>query len=98
MICPKCGLPEELCVCEEIKTAQKILVYTDKRKFGKVVTIVDGIERENIEKSATELKRRLACGGTIRDNKVELQGDHKNRVPKALIDMGFPESIINVVK
>lgn len=97
MICPKCGLPEELCVCEEIKTTQKIRVYTDKRKFGKVVTIIDGIDRENIDKSATELKKRLACGGTIKENKVELQGNHKNRVAAALIDMGFPKDIISVI-
>lgn len=97
MICPKCGLPEELCVCEEIKTTQKIRVYTDNRKFRKVVTIIDGIDRENLDKSITELKKRLACGGTIRENKIELQGNHKNRVAAALIDMGFPKDIITVI-
>ena len=40
-ICPKCGLPLQACVCEEIaKTEQRIQVTTEKKKFGKIVTIV----------------------------------------------------------
>ena len=35
-ICPKCGLPRDLCVCESIaKETQKIEVTTEKKKFGK---------------------------------------------------------------
>ena len=36
-ICPKCGLPKELCVCETIaKEEQRIKVRSEKRKFGKI--------------------------------------------------------------
>ena len=43
-ICPQCGLPKELCVCETIaKEQQKIIVTTEKKKFGKINTIVKGI-------------------------------------------------------
>jgi translation initiation factor 1 len=40
-ICTTCGLPKELCVCETIaKEAQKIVVTTTKKKFGKVYTVI----------------------------------------------------------
>jgi len=47
-ICPKCGLPKQACVCEQIvKSAQRIQVTTDKKKYGKIVTIVSGFEKGN---------------------------------------------------
>ena len=48
-ICSKCGLPKELCVCESIaKESQKIEVSTVKKKFGKVYTIINGIDEKEI--------------------------------------------------
>jgi len=96
-ICPKCGLPEELCVCKEIKTTEGIVVSFDNRKYHKVVTIIDGIDKENIENTAREIKRRLGCGGTIREgNIIELQGDHKNKIEETLIAIGFSKEDIEV--
>lgn len=94
--CPKCGLPVELCVCEEmVLKDQKIRVRTDKRRYGKLVTVVDGFEDMDLDKLAKELKTRLACGGTKKDGKVVLQGDHISRVKKILVKMGFSESMID---
>jgi translation initiation factor 1 len=40
-ICPKCGLPKQACVCEEIaKSEQKIKVEGVKKKFGKIATVI----------------------------------------------------------
>jgi len=57
-ICPKCGLPKQACVCEQIvKSAQRIQVTTDKKKYGKIVTIVSGFEKEiNVKQIAKALK------------------------------------------
>ena len=96
-VCPMCGLVKELCVCETIaKESQKILVYLEKKKFNKVYTIVEGIDKKEIDLKdlAKRLKSKLACGGTIKDGKIELQGDHKHRVKKFLIEYGFASSSV----
>ncbi len=98
MICPRCGLPEELCVCDEMtKEGQRIRVRSDKRRYGKVVTIVDGFKDVDIDKIAKELKKKLACGGTSKNDKIELQGDHLNKVRDILTEMGFSENMIDTV-
>jgi hypothetical protein len=44
-ICPTCGLPKDICVCGEIsKEQQRIKVRLETRKFGRAVTIIDGID------------------------------------------------------
>ncbi len=95
-ICPKCGLPEQACVCEQIvKSSQKIRVTTDKKRYGKIVTIVTGFESSiDVKKIAKELKNKLACGGTYKDDMVELQGDHRNKIKKLLVEIGFDEESI----
>ena len=96
-ICSKCGLPIELCFCESIaKESQKIRVYLVNKKFGKNYTIVEGIDTKAIDlkEAAKNLKSKLACGGTMKEGKIELQGEHRQAVRKFLIEMGFaPETI-----
>ena len=62
-ICDVCGLPEELCVCEEIaREVQTVKVFTVRRRFGKLMTIVEGIDEHDIDiKELTkELKAKCA--------------------------------------
>ncbi len=96
-ICPKCGLPRQACVCEEIaKQEQKIQVTAVKRAFGKLTTLVSGIgEGVNIKEIAKDLKQELACGGTVKNNVVELQGDHRKRIKPLLVKLGFSEESIS---
>ncbi len=98
-VCPVCGLPKEICVCEEIaREQQRINIYTTKRKFGKIMTSIEGIDEKQVDlKDLTKkLKSKLACGGTLKGNEIELQGDHKMRVREMLIGMGFSPDMINV--
>jgi translation initiation factor 1 len=98
MNCPRCGLPKELCVCDEMtREGQRIRVRSDKRRYGKIVTLVDGFKDIDIDMIAKELKRRLACGGTLKSEVIELQGDHKSRVKGVLTDMGFSTDMIDVL-
>ena len=92
-------MPKELCVCEEIaREQQRINVYSIKRKFGKKVTIVEGIDEKQLDlKALTKtLKSKLACGGTAKEGRIELQGNHKVRVKEVLVEMGFSPEMIDI--
>ena len=98
-ICPKCGLVKELCVCETIaKESQIIKVYLERKKFKKFYTIIEGVDEKEIDMRdlTKKLKAKFACGGTVKDGKIELQGDHKNKVKGILTDLGFPPDTIEV--
>ncbi len=100
MICNKCGLPKELCVCETIaKEAQKITITLFQKRYKKNVTVINGIDttKIDIKHIMKVLKSKLACGGTYKNDEIELQGDHRSRVKKILIEEGFPEEIIEIV-
>ncbi len=91
-ICSVCGLPEELCMCEQIaKEQQKIRILTDTRRYGKIVTVVEGIDSTDIDLDdlARKLKTRCAAGGTAKEGRIELQGDHKRKVKEVLEELGF---------
>jgi len=91
-ICSTCGLPEELCMCEEIaREQQRIKIFSDRRRYGKVVTIVEGIDESdiNMDELARTLKTKCAAGGTVKDGRIELQGEHRKKVQEALEQMGF---------
>jgi len=97
-ICPKCGLPTELCICETMaKEEEKIRVSLIKKRYGKTVTVVEGISKDiDVRNVLKELKIRLACGGTYKNNTVELQGNHRDKVKVLLVKLGFPAGNIEV--
>ncbi|MEM0001278.1 MAG: stress response translation initiation inhibitor YciH [Desulfurococcaceae archaeon] len=96
-----CGseIPEEL--CERLLVEQPLLkIRLDTRKFGKAVTVIDGFpnDKELLKHIARYLKTKLAAGGTYREEegRIELQGDHRQRVKQILMDeLGInPENIL----
>jgi translation initiation factor 1 len=95
-ICSVCGLPKELCMCEEIaREQQSVRIYTDSRRYGKIVTVVEGIDANDIDLDdlAKKLKNKCAAGGTAKEGKIELQGDHKKKVKEFLEEMGFKTEV-----
>jgi translation initiation factor 1 len=97
--CSTCGLPKELCVCETIaKENQKIEVAIVKKKFGKISTIVKGINQNeiNLKELASKLKSRFACGGTAKEGVIELQGHHLRELKAELIKLGFSPDTIEI--
>jgi len=98
-ICSVCGLPEDLCVCQEIaKESQKIRIKTEIKKYRKKMTVIEGLDPGiNLEDLCKKLKRQLACGGTAKSKRIELQGDHSEKVKKLLVSLNYPEDQIEIV-
>lgn len=58
---------------------------------GKTMTVIDGFTREKrlMERLASDLKRKLAIGGSFHERALYLQGDVRDRVRLLLLEMGF---------
>jgi len=96
---PVTGLPKELVSFEDIaKEDQKITVKIIKKKFGKKYTLIEGINKHEIDLKdlAKKLKNKFACGGTAKEGYVELQGDHLKEIKGELIMLGFAPDTIEV--
>jgi translation initiation factor 1 len=99
VICKKCGLPDDLCACGELdKEEARIVVRLETRRFSKTSTIIEGIssKQSDMPKIVKELKSTFACGGTVKDGFIMLQGDHRGDVKGYLVKIGFNEQAIEV--
>jgi len=95
-ICPRCGLPKDICACSALEKAdaQRIKVYTTRARYRKLVTIIEGVSKDEMSDLTKDLKRKLACGGSAKDDHIVLQGDHKRNIKQILAKMGYnPDSI-----
>lgn len=93
-ICNKCGLPKEICACGEISKEQShVVIRAERRRYGKFMTLVEGLDSDQ-KSIMKKLKGKLACGGTVKDGTIELQGHHVSRAKDILVDLGFPENTI----
>jgi translation initiation factor 1 len=95
-ICSKCGLPQDICACRtlEKETTKQLRVYATKKRFNKLVTVVEGLEEDEIGKVGKELKSRLACGGTSKEGRIILQGNHLDKAVDYLVSLGYPREAI----
>lgn len=99
VICKKCGLPDDLCACGELdKEEARIVVRLETRRFSKTSTIIEGINPKRIDmpKIVKELKSTFACGGTVKEGFIMLQGDHRDDLKGYLVKKGFNEQAIEV--
>lgn len=70
---------------------QKLKVVLDKKRRGKVVTLISGFQSNpaELESIAQSLKKSCGAGGGVLDNAVEIQGDHVAKVKDKLRTLGF---------
>lgn len=98
-VCDDCGRLESECACPPRKTepirippeTQTARLAVEKRPKGKVVTVVSGLDPDgnDLADLATRLKTACGTGGTLKENCVELQGDHRDAAEKALRKIGY---------
>lgn len=70
---------------------QHQLVFALEKRNGKPVTIIGKFEvEENLKKDILKLlKSKLACGGSLKDEFIEIQGDLKDKIRIILVDNGW---------
>lgn len=68
---------------------QQVKVIKEKRR-GAFVTIILYLSQDaaELKKTCSALKQRLACGGSIKEGQIELQGDQVESVKNYLKEIG----------
>ena len=95
--CERCGELEESCTCpppaKTLTAPEKQTAHlaTEKRKKGKLVTVIRGLPAEENDLPTLLGKLKIACGagGTQKDDALEIQGNHLARVRQLLRDIGY---------
>ncbi|GAB5402673.1 MAG: stress response translation initiation inhibitor YciH [Aureliella sp.] len=97
VLCDECMLPEADCKCppkvepDTRPEKQRLKIRVDKRKRGKLVTVITGFScrNEQMQATLTRLKDSLGTGGTIQDKTLELQGDQTKRCAQECKKLGY---------
>jgi translation initiation factor 1 len=96
-LCKKCG--EDPCECTDSpknlitivpeKTTLKIKLEKNQRG-GKIVTVIHDLPHNPgyFEDLTKKLKNQLGTGGTFK-TKIEIQGDHREKLETILAKLGF---------
>lgn len=97
--CERCGKVEAECRCpptvaEPVRMApeaQTARLRLEKRARGKVVTVVSNLDPSGNDLDALSARLKTMCGtgGTVKDGRIELQGDHLDNVEEILKAVGY---------
>jgi translation initiation factor 1 len=67
-----------------------VRVFREKGgRGGKIVTVVRGLAAGNLDAVARDLKRHCGSGGAVKEDAVEIQGDHREKVAARLQAQGY---------
>jgi translation initiation factor 1 len=95
-LCADCKQPKAQCRCKQ-QTAASIsdgIVRIQRQtqgRAGKAVIVISGLALapDALKALAKELKQRCGCGGAVKDNTIEIQGDHRATLKTALEQLGY---------
>jgi len=95
-VCPGCRRPLPDCACRKAdgSLARDRTVRVSREvagRKGKGVSVVTGLPLAGaeLEALAGDLKRRCGSGGTVRDGRIEIQGDHRDLLVAELGRRGY---------
>jgi translation initiation factor 1 len=66
----------------------RILIEKNHRG-GKSVTIIIGVKEEKLHETCTDLKKKCGSGGTVKENRIEIQGDKRDLIEKYFTSKGL---------
>lgn len=95
-MCPGCRQPLAQCQCSKQASVPagdgtvRIMRET-KGRGGKAVTVVKGVPlaEEALAALAKRLKNACGSGGTVKDQQIEIQGDHCDKLMALLQAEGY---------
>ena len=93
--CRACG--KSPCACGSAsddpppRQTEPVRLSFQRRKKGSGVTRIERLAANPQHKAdlLSRLKKRLGCGGSVRDGVPEIQGDHRDAIEAALVAEGF---------
>lgn len=82
---------EETPVENKLAAQQNLRIWLERGKGGKEATVVKGFlgPNDNLEDLAKLLKNKCAAGGSAKDGVIIVQGDHRDKVLKLLLELGY---------
>ena len=96
LLCPKCHQLKTTCTCQSEPPApnKSTIVRVGretKGRRGKGVTVISDLplDETGVTELATKLKTRLGTGGTVKEGRIEIQGDHRDRIVQELEGLGY---------
>lgn len=94
--CSRCCQPSIACTCAAkskvpLSTNVVHIGRESQGRHGKTVTVIFNLslDQSGLLELAAELKRLCGSGGTVKDGRIEIQGDHRERLAAELKSMGF---------
>jgi translation initiation factor 1 len=95
--CDHCGALEEECKCAKhldrlIPPEKQVArLSVEKRKKGKVVTVIRGLAAAGNDLPALLARLKSQCGasGTLQEEALEIQGEHLDRISAVLEEIGY---------
>lgn len=99
-VCARCGALETDCVCPPLPPpppmriapeSQVARLSIEKRKQGKVVTLIQGLPAEgnDLPELLSRLKSQCGAGGAVKQDTIEIQGEHRGPVRRTLEQLGY---------
>ena len=76
---------------EDVKNARVRVGREVAGRGGKGVSVITGLplNATGLEALATQLKKSCGAGGVAKDGRIEIQGDHRDRLVAELTKLGY---------
>ena len=76
---------------ERAPSEQTLRIWLQRGKGGKDATVIQGFlgPNEVLTELAKLLKNKCAAGGSAKDGEIIVQGDHRDKVLKILLELGY---------